>query len=120
MLGMASGLGSNCAIEVGDTCYTAPFKPTPLTKAECEAEKDNLGIKACYYNNDYWAGAVKQCGGVSKIPTLAQLGELASQMYVGNPSIGAREDKRDIQFDPNSLVSKTIGLTPSFYLWARE
>ena len=119
-LGMASGLGSSCAFEVNGTCYTAPFKPTPMTKAECEAEKDNLGIKACYYNKDYWAGAVKQCKGVSKMPTMAQLGELASQMYVGNPSIGAKETKDNIHYDPNSSVSKAIGLTPLFFLWSGE
>ncbi len=120
MLGMASGLGNNCAVEIGGTCFTAPFTPTPMTKAECEAQKSTLGINGCYYDNDYWAGAVKQCGGVSKLPTMAQLAELASQMYVGNPSIGAKEDKRDIQFDSNSSTAKSLGLTPSFYLWSGE
>ena len=121
MLGMAKGLGSACAFEVNGTCYTAPFTPEkPLTRAECEAQKDDLGIKACYYDNDYWAAAVKQCGGVSKMPTMAQLGELASQMYVGNPSIGAKEDKRNIQFDSNSSTAKSLGLTPYFYLWSGE
>ena len=120
MLGMASGLGNNCAVEIGGTCFTAPFTPTPMTKAECEAQKSTLGINGCYYDNDYWAGAVKQCGGVSKMPTMAQLGELASQMYVGNPSIGAKEDKYDIQFDSNSSTAKSLGLTPSFYLWSGE
>ena len=119
-LGMASGLGSSCAFEVGGTCYTAPFSPKPITKAECEAEKDNLGIKDCYYDNDYWAGAVKACKGVSKMPTMAQLAELASQMYVGNPTIGAKEDKRNIQFDTNSSTAKSLGLTPYFYLWSGE
>ena len=119
-LGMASGLGSSCAFEVGSTCYTAPFTPKPLTAQECNEQKDKLGIKYCYYDRDYWAGAVKQCGGVSKMPTLAQLGELASQMYVGNPSIGAKENKRDIQFDSNSSTAKSLGLTPYFYLWSGE
>ena len=119
-LGMASGLGNNCAFEVNGTCYTAPFKPTPLTKAECEAQKDELGIKECRYNDDYWARAVKQCGGVSKMPTMAQLAELASQMYVGNPTIGAKQDKSGIPYDPNSPVSKALGLTLSFYLWSGD
>ena len=124
-LGMASGLGSSCAVEIGSLCFTAPFKPKPMTFAECEAQKSALGIKECcptYYcdNEDYWAGAVKQCGGVSKMPTMAQLAELASQMYVGNPNIGAKENKRDIQYDPNSPVSKALGLTPYFYLWSDE
>ena len=120
-LGMASGLGSSCAFEVGSTCYTAPFTPTPMTKAECEAQKDALGIRECGYDDDdYWAGAVKQCGGVSKMPTMAQLAELASQLYVGNPTIGATEYKRNIQFDSNSSTAKSLGLTPSFSLWSGE
>ena len=121
-LGMASGLGSSCAVEIGGLCFTAPFEPKPLTYAECEAAvaEGKLGIKGCYYAQDYWAGAVKQCGGVSKMPTLAQLGELASQLYVGNPSIGAKEDKRNIQFDSNSSTAQALGLTPTFYVWSGE
>ena len=122
MLGMASGLGNNCAVEIGGTCFTAPFTPTPLTKAECEAQKNDLGIKECFKFSgpEAWAGAVKQCGGVSKMPTMAQLAELASQMYIGNPSIGAQEYKDNIQYDPNSPVSKALGLTPIFFLWSGE
>ena len=125
-LGMASGLGNNCAVEIGGLCFTASFLPTPLTFAECEAEKSTLGIKECCStcdpDRDYWAGAVKQCGGVSKMPTMAQLGELASQLYVGNPTIGAKEYKDNIQFDSNSPTAKSLGLTPSpyFYLWSGE
>ena len=121
-LGMASGLGSSCAFEVNGTCYTAPFTPTPMTKAECEAAvaEGKLGIKGCNYEQDYWAGAVKQCGGVSKLPTMAQLAELASQMYVGNPTIGAKQDKDNIQFDSNSSTAKALELTPSFFLWSGE
>ena len=126
-LGSASGLGSSCAVEIGGTCFTAPFTPTPMTKAECEAQKSDLGIKECCTeygcnNKDYWAGAVKQCGGVSKMPTMAQLAELASQLYVGNPSIGAKERKEGIQFDSNSSTAKALGLTPTphFWLWAGE
>ena len=118
-LGMASGLGNNCAFEVNGTCYTAPFTPTPMTLAECNAAvaEGKLGIKACEWDDDYWAGAVKQCGGVSKMPTAAQLAELASQLYVGNPSIGANI-KYNIQFDSNSSTAKALGLTPYFHLWS--
>ena len=121
-LGSASGLGSSCAFEVGSTCYTAPFTPTPMTRAECEAAvaEGKLGIKYCYYAQDYWAGAVKQCGGVSKMPTMAQLGELASQLYVGNPSVGAKQDVYNLTFDTNSSTAKSLGLTPYFYLWSGE
>ena len=127
-LGMASGLGSACAFEVNGTCYTAPFTPTPLTKAECEAQKSDLGIKECCSTNfcrnkDYWAGAVKACKDQGKkLPTGAQLAELASQLYVGNPTIGATGNKSGIQFDSNSSTAKSLGLTPTpyFYLWSGE
>ena len=122
-LGMASGLGSSCAFEVGSTCYTAPFTPTPMSFAECKAAvaEGKLGIKLCRSHvDDSWAGAVKQCGGVSKMPTMAQLAELASQMYVGKPNIEAKKDKSNIQYDPNSSVSKALGLTPTFHLWSGE
>ena len=54
------------------------------------------------------------------MPTMAQLAELASQMYVGNPTIGAKQDKDNIQFDSNSSTAKALGLTPDFYLWSGE
>ena len=117
----AGGLGSSCAIEIESLCFTAPFTPNPLTYAECEALKDDLEIKECWYNYDYWAGAVKTCKDKGKqLPTMAQLAELASQLYVGNPSIGAKGNKYDIQFDSNSSTAKSLGLIPSFYLWSGE
>ena len=125
-LGMASGLGSSCAFEVGSTCYTAPFTPTPLTFAECEAQKSALGIKQCCptgecNNSDRWAGAVKACKDQGKkLPTGAQLAELAIQLYVGNPTIGATQNKQGLQFDSDSSTAKSLGLTPYFYLWSGE
>ena len=118
----ANKLGNACAFEVNGKCFGAPFPPSYLTKAECEAEKGNLGIKECCPDNwcrgrDYWAGAVKQCGGVSKMPTMADLGKLASQLYKGNPSIGAYQDKRDIQWDQDAATA--LGFTlPNFSLWS--
>ena len=114
MLGMASGLGKSCAIEVGSLCLTAPFTPKPLTLEECMAQKDDLGIKDCYWAEDYWAGAIKACKDQGKkLPTMVQLEELASKIYIGNP-------KEGIQFASNSLTAKSLGLTPSFYLWSGE
>ena len=123
MLGMASGLGNSCAFEVNGTCYTAPFIPKPLTKQECNEQKDKLGIRECYLDEDYWAGAVKACKDQGKkLPTAAQLAELASQLYVGNPTIGATENKSGIQFDSNSSTAKALGLTPTpyFHIWSGE
>ena len=121
----ANKLGSGCAFEVGSTCYTAVFRPKPLTYDECMAQKDNLGIKECCptgwcHDTDYWAGAVKQCGGVSKMPTLDDLGKLASQLYTGNPSIGARQDVYSgLQWDQDAATA--LGFTSSgFFLWSGE
>ncbi len=75
--------GIECAFEVAGTCYTNPALPTPMTLAECEqaVQEGTLGIKECHYDNDYWAGAVKHCGGVQNMPTPAQLAEIATDLY---------------------------------------
>ena len=120
----ANKLGSGCAFEVNGKCFGAPFTPKPLTYDECMAQKDNLGIKACCdtffcYNYDYWAGAVKQCDGVSKMPTADDLAKLASQLYKSNPSIGAQEYRNDLQWDQDAATA--LGFTsPNFSLWSGE
>ncbi len=78
----ANGLGSTCALEIRDgKCFGAPFIPTPMTRAECGAAvaKGKLGIQKCTFDKDYWAGAVKQCGGVQNMPTTADLQKIASK-----------------------------------------
>ena len=115
----ANKLGSGCAFEVNGKCFGAPFTPKPLTKAECEAEKGNLGIKKCEYDTDYWAGAVKQCGGGSKMPTMDDLAKLASQLYKGNPTIVAYQDAEHLQWDQDAATA--LGFTsPNFSLWSGE
>ena len=117
-LGMATGLGTECAIELGGKCFTAPFTPTPLTKAQCEAEKDKLGIEECHYDNDYWAGAVKQCGGVSKMPTTEDLGKLATELY--GVQVGAKQSiNNGLTLDTSKASS--MGFTgTSFWVWSGE
>ena len=119
-LGMATGLGTECAIEAGGKCFTAAFTPTALTYAQCEAEKDKLGIKSCGYEIDYWAGAVKQCGGISKMPTMADLGKLATELYKEHPSVGAKQDiYNGLTLDTSKASS--MGFTGTyFYVWSGE
>ncbi len=114
-LGMATGLGTECAIEVGGKCFTAPFTPTPLTKAQCEAEKDELGIKQCAEAVDYWAGAVKQCGGVSKMPTVPDLAEIAKIVY-NSPNIYPSGMVENITLDVGAASSLGFSNAP-FYVW---
>ncbi len=118
MLAPASGLGQACAIEAGGKCFTALFTPTPLTRAQCEAEKDKLGIGSCYYNGDYWAGAVKQCGGVSKMPTRADLTELAKVLY-NTSNINSSGYTENLTLDTSKASS--MGFTgESFFVFSGE
>ena len=113
-LGMASGLGNNCAVEIGGTCFTAPFTPSPMTRAESEA----FGIHS-NLDDDRWAGAVKACHEQGKsLPTSTDLAKLASQLYVGNPSVGEEQNVYNLTFDTNSSTAKALGLTPGFALWS--
>jgi hypothetical protein len=115
----ANGLGSACALEIGGKCFGAPFIPTPLTYEQCEAQKGSLGISACHYSSDYWAGAVAQCGGVNNMPTASDLASIASAIYDGNPSIGSTEYRNDLTY--TSGTATALGLPePTFRLWSGE
>ena len=99
-------LGTGCIFEIGSTCYaTKPFIPTPITKAECEEIKDDLGIKYCSSNSDYWAGAIKDCGGLSKVPTQGQLSELVKYMQRDNNFV---ENAKALGFATNSNKALSI------------
>ena len=116
-LGMAIGLGTDCAFKLDGKCFTAPFIPTPLTKAQCEAEKDELGIKGCSVDIDNWAGTVKQCGGVSKMPTMEDLGKLATELY--GVQVGAKQNIASLTLDTSKASS--MGFTGyEFYVWSGE
>ena len=116
----AGGLGSSCAVEIGNLCFTAPFTPEkPLTRAECEAQKDDLGIKACYYDNDYWAGAVKACKDKGKkLPSHSDLDEIAKALYP-NQTINSNGYTGGLTYTAGTATS--LGLPePYFYLWSGE
>ena len=111
--------GRNCAFEINGTCFSAPFDPEPITKAECEQLKGDLGIKECYYtDNDYWAGAVKACGGVSKMPTMAQLADIANYVY-NTSGIGATT-QRDLTLDYDKVEELGFSRYIYFYVWSGE
>ena len=117
-LGVASGLGNECAFELNGKCFTAPFAPTSITRAKCEELKSELGINGCYNDPDYWAGAVKQCGGVSKMPTQADLTELAKVLY-NTSNINSYGYTRNLTLDTSKASS--MGFTSSSsYLWSGE
>ncbi len=119
-LNIASLGGNNCAFELGGTCFTAPFTPTPLTKAECEAEKTTLGISDCYYDDDYWAGAVKACGGTKNMPTQAQLTALAEELYGAPIRSTGTTSGLTLDYDKVAELGFTASPGSYFYVWSGE
>lgn len=55
-------------------CFGMASIAPPMSNATCTAAvaAGTLGITECPASDDYWAGAVAKCGGVSKLPTKAQ------------------------------------------------
>ncbi len=78
------GRGS-CAFELNGVCYGAPFIPqNPLSYEECMLIKGKYGISSCYRGTnakDYWAAAVKQCGGINNLTSRADLAALMNYVY---------------------------------------
>ena len=73
---------------VGGMCITKILAPgtgySALTPDECAEAKNNgeIDVDACYSRNDYYAGAVKACGGKkANLPTEAQLIDFAKYVY---------------------------------------
>lgn len=107
-----------CAFELGGVCYGTPFTPTPITKAECEQLKGDLGIYLCAEDIDYWAGAVKECGGVSKMPTHAQVDEIAQYVY-NTSSIDSVGNTYGLTLDVGK--ANDLGFTGNiFWLWSSQ
>ena len=91
---------------------------TPMSKADCEAKKESLGIKSCPYDNDYWAAAVEKCGGVQNLPTEDDLYELAKKVY-GESNCNDSTQRCDGTPDFSQLPESFSGLGSSWYsLWS--
>lgn len=116
-------LGKNCIFKINGTCYTAlAFISEPMSFAECTGftaagnspntltpsggAAKKLGIKECYHENDYWAGAVKACGGIDKMPTSEQIEEITSYLFEdGNSSVKSKASELGIK------------MSTFFFLW---
>ncbi len=120
---LALGNKGACEVEFGGICWTIVNTIIPISKEECETIKGELGINACNYDNDYWAGAVKQCGGTKNMPTMAQLADLASMIY--GQEIGEKEKLLGLTVANQALYdtlyrkSSTASLR-YFYVWSGE
>lgn len=93
------------------------FKPTPMTKEECEkaVAEGKLGIRTCPYDTDYWAGAVRECGGVQNLPSMEDLASFVPLIYEGSPTVKIREHIFNLTYKPGKATS--IGMIePKFAL----
>ena len=114
-----------CMIEpdyVGGMCITKILTNyNSMTSEECETQKGNLGIEACYWDTDYWAGAVKACGGTRNMPTEVQLIALAKYLY-NTDSIDGGYTTTDAALDEIKAepFMQASSVTGSFNIWARE
>ena len=124
---------TGCMIpELKDTmCITQILGPSgeggysPLTKAECEqaVTEGTLGITACYEESDYWAGAVKACGGTQNMPTQAQLTALAEYIYTTADSINSSGLTENINWDTDRaslFTAQSPDVTPYFFVWSGQ
>ena len=113
---------------VGGMCISQILAPgtgySALTYAECTEAKNNgeIDVDACYNGNDYFAGAVKACGGKkANLPTMAQLGELATYVYNHDSTIGAQEYiNSGLTLDPDK-ASQFLTASPNsdrFFVWS--
>ena len=127
-------LGLSCLVDINGVCVTTkPQVPTPHVWNACDANgkttnPDDLafmkqyGITYCMSSaigtSDYWAGAVKLCGGKNKMANLEQLAKIAAYTY-NTSSIGAKKDISDVTFDATKAAE--FGLTSSgLSIWASE
>ena len=122
---------TGCMIpELADTmCISQILAPgtgySPMTYAECTEAKDKgeIDVQYCYNGNDYWAGAVKACGGKkANLPTMAQLGELATYVYNHDSTIGANYIGSGLTLDTEkaSQFLSASSLSGSFYVWSGQ
>ena len=114
-----ANLGSGCTFEVGGSCFTtAPFSPTAVSKEECESMMASHGIQACSYASDYWAGAVKACGGVDKLPTEKQLDDFSDYIYNTTGVSGAYTPNLSWDLDRVAALGFDISKYNAFILWS--
>ena len=122
-LNVASIGGKNCAIQLSDgTCFTSFITNTAVSKTECEQMiLDGYPINSgCYYETDYWAGAVKTCHDMgSRLPTQSELTAIANEIYDKPISeTGRTNANRDIQ--KAAQIGMSVSSSGWFYLWSNE
>ncbi len=95
---------ADCIAELNGVCFTTQaFVPTPVSKAECEANKEAWGLKTCPVDDDYLAGAAKTCGGVKNVATTNDVAAIFSDV-TGTEIVGDEEREKGLYHDPEKLA----------------
>lgn len=97
-------------IKVNGKCFAPPLIAAPMVKSECNKVNNSYGINACPKADDGldgWAGAVKVCGGVDKMPDMDDLLAIAAELY-SRSTIKIEESARSNykaygKFSPNAI-----------------
>ena len=121
-----------CMLEpdlIGGMCISQILAPgtgySAISKAECEQIADegygNNKAYCGYYDNDYWAGAVKACGGVSKMPNPSQLEELAKYLYnIDSMNETTNTTSAPLDTEKAALFLSFSPYSSSFYVWSNH
>ena len=119
--GVINKLGnSNCAFEFNGTCFGMPFSPTELSMNECETVKDELGIATCSSYHD-WNGAVKACGGRSKMASPQHLADLANYLYDSTDNTATNYiNNITINMEKVNSLGFTFDSWNEFRVWSNE
>ena len=115
--------------ELKDTmCITKIISPEEygyLSYSECTEAKNNgeIDVDACYNGSspDYFAGAVKACGGKkANLPSQDQLTQLAKYVY-GTDSINSSGYTYDLALDTTKASQfRSARGTDYFYVWSGQ
>lgn len=71
-------------IKVNGKCFAPPKINSSMLKSECENTGNTYGIQGCMEDSakqDGWAGAVRACGGVEKMPDMDDLLAISRILY---------------------------------------
>lgn len=107
---------NKCAFKMGSTCVSSPMKYSPLTTAECEQEKSELGITNCVSGTsspDNWSGAVKACGSVGNMPSYNDLSKILSYIFERDIPVTENEIIEDNNLRFNLDKASKLGWTTS-------
>lgn len=130
-------------IKVGSKCFSAPEKTVFMLKHECDTTGIRFGIHSCPAAGvkDEWAGAVRTCGGVDRLPDMDDLLALGRMLYSNTNIYIAEKDRHlfrayrkysqtvanvsdnmnfnDLSYKPSAAVSMNLPPTADFTIWGR-